>query len=189
MGRTPSQKRLTGWLLIGMLFELLDMSYEAVLAQPTPWITDAIEVLIFFSYVAKSAICGCGPKNPLDNDKKTRLEPCGTKFGISNPVPSRGHITGRYTSPTQQDGGWSSDGSHGIITKYLPDGEAEFSLFGWIQPVRHKHRFGRQSGMVDKLQAPRALRTNIIRAQFWELWKVYQSSTKWRHRVVFCWKK
>ena len=85
----------------------------------------------YYSYVAKLAICGCGPKNPLDDDKKTRLEPCGTtEFGISNPVPSHRHITGRYTSPTQQDGGWLSDGSHGIITKYLPDGEAEFSRKG-----------------------------------------------------------
>jgi hypothetical protein len=59
---------------------------------------------------------------------KKCLEPYGTtEFGISNPIPSRGHITSRYTSQTQQDGGWLSDGGHGIITKYLPDGEAEFS--------------------------------------------------------------
>ena len=84
--------------------------------------------ILYYSYVEKSAICGCGPKNPPDEYNKTRLEPYGTTaFGISNPVPSRGHKIGRYTSQTQQDGGWLSDGGHGIITKYLPDGEAEFS--------------------------------------------------------------
>ena len=83
------------------------------------------------NFIEKSAICGCGPKNPPDDDNKTRLEPYGTTaFGISNPVPSRGHKIGRYTSQTQQDGGWLSDGGHGIITKYLPEGEAKFSRKG-----------------------------------------------------------
>ena len=34
-----------------MLFELLDMSYEAVLAQPTPWITDAIGSNLFLHFI------------------------------------------------------------------------------------------------------------------------------------------
>ncbi len=85
--------------------------------------------ILYYSYVEKSAICGCGPKNPPDDDNKTRLEPYGTiAFGISNPVPSRGHKIGRYTIQTQQDGGWLSDGGHGIIIKYLPEGEAKLRL-------------------------------------------------------------
>jgi hypothetical protein len=36
----------------------------------------------------------------------------------------------------QQDGGRSSDDGHGIITKYLPDGEAEICLKGRIVLVR-----------------------------------------------------
>jgi hypothetical protein len=42
---------------------------------------------------------------------------------------------GKSTSPTQQDGGWLSDDGHGIITKYLPDGEVEFCLKGRFLPV------------------------------------------------------
>jgi hypothetical protein len=61
-----------------------------------------------------------------------------TKFGILNPVPSRGHSIGT-TSPTQHDDGWLSDDGHGIITKYLPDGEAEFCLKGRILLVLETH--------------------------------------------------
>jgi hypothetical protein len=86
-------------------------------------------------------ICGCGPKIPLDDDVKTPIVPYGTtKFGILNPVVSRGHSIGRSTSATQQDDGWLSDNSHGIITKYLPDGEAEFCLKGRFLLVREMHR-------------------------------------------------
>jgi hypothetical protein len=67
--------------------------------------------------------------------KKTPIAPYGTtEFGILNPVSSRGHSIGRSTSPMQQVGGRSSDDRHGIITKYLPDGEAEICLKGRILP-------------------------------------------------------
>ena len=90
----------------------------------------------YYSYVEKSAICGCCPKIPLDDDLKTPIVLYGTtEFGILNPVPSHGHIMGKSTSPTQQDGGWLSDDGHGIITKYLPDGEVEFCLKGRFLPV------------------------------------------------------
>jgi hypothetical protein len=82
------------------------------------------------------AICGFCPKIPLNDNLKTPIVPYGTtKFGILNPVPLHGHKTGRSTSIIQQDDGWLSDDGHGIITKYLPDGEVEFCLKGRILPV------------------------------------------------------
>ena len=71
-----------------------------------------------------------------------------TKFGILNPVPSRGHSIGRSTSPTQQDDGWLSDDGHGIITKYLPDGEAEIK--GRILPVHLPHRLVADTFLVTR---------------------------------------
>ena len=76
--------------------------------------------------------------------------PYGTaKFGILNPIPSHGHSIGRSTSPTQQDDGWLSDDGHGIIMKYLPDGEAEFCLKGRILLVRETHRTSRHVGDIS----------------------------------------
>jgi hypothetical protein len=89
--------------------------------------------ILYYLYVEKLAICGCGPNIPLDDEKKTPIAPYGTtEFGVLNPVPSRGHSTAISTSLTQQDGGRSSDDGHSIIAKYLPDGEAEICLKGRI---------------------------------------------------------
>ena len=90
---------------------------------------DYFYTILYYSYVEKSAICGCGPKNPLDDDNKTRLEPYGTTtFGISNPVPLRGHIFAIYRGHGRQDGALASDERHGIVPKYGQEGETEFSL-------------------------------------------------------------
>ncbi len=79
--------------------------------------------ILYYSCVEKSA------KNPLDDDKKTRLEPYGTTtFGISNPVPSRGYIFARYRGHGRQDGALASDERHGIIPKNGQERETEFSL-------------------------------------------------------------